>query len=243
MRPKFFCVPVMSVLVLVLTACGNSSSSSSTEADGGASDASASATSFSAVKRKAGETWTTTTTTTRTGETGTETTTAEGTTVVDFAGEGGSFSGRFVPSQGGESVSLVYDTDGQVVSTGNCSFTPSINYLSFPLAVGKKWSIQYTDCYQGRTTGTGEVVARKTIPSALGDLDTLEITTTVNTVTPVLGADRKPTGETTSSSFTQRINWSIRDGLWARVRIETLGLPAGASSVTEQVLTAHTPGK
>lgn len=55
----------------------------------------------------------------------------------------------------------------------------------------------YTDCFQGRTTGTEEVVARKTIPSSVGDLDPLEITTIVNTVTPVLGEDRKPTGETT----------------------------------------------
>jgi hypothetical protein len=73
--------------------------------------------------------------------------------------------------------------DGSNLQSGGCIYSPSQQIYSFPLYVGKTWSINYTYACTGTATlsysGTATVVARETLSTPAGSWDTLKITYTL----------------------------------------------------------------
>ena len=193
----------------------------------GSSDAAPS--SFGPPIHKSGDSWTITST-----DTGTDPASApvQSTEYVDSA-DGAGFVGRIVDGSGA-TTAISVNAEGELVSSGTCSFTPADNTLQYPLAADSKWNIDYTDCNGNHTTGTGAVIARETITTALGPLDTFKISlasTTTDTATP-------PTTQT----LTDTLNWSILDGVTAKEIIQvTLG--DGTQLGIDNELTSYTAAK
>jgi hypothetical protein len=121
------------------------------------------------------------------------------------------------------SNAFTVDKDGQQVRFADCAFSPANNTYQFPLEVGKKWNIDFTlTCPQladNHTMGTGEVLDRETISTALGQMDTFHIV--IKT-----GADQ------TEDSY-----WSTELGLPIKYHIQ------GSALVADGEVVSYTPAK
>ncbi|HEY8099354.1 MAG TPA: hypothetical protein VIF82_01260 [Burkholderiaceae bacterium] len=158
-------------LVVLLAGCGGG---------GGSGDSNSNATSFNPVVRTYGDTWTRLiSTTTNAGSTSTTSTTY----TTDGVNADSSFALGITNSSQLSTGSNMVAADGSNLQAGGCIYSPAQQLYSFPLSVGKTWSINYTYACTGAATltysGTATVVARETLSTPAGSWDTLKIAYTV----------------------------------------------------------------
>jgi hypothetical protein len=224
-------------LPLAVVSCGggspSSQGSSASAADAGVPLSAQ--TSFAVPTRKAGETWTTHSVTVvpppATADDPPGPAPFDTTTYVDIVGERGAYVGRGVGADG-IAVQLTYNVDGQLVTAGTCSFTPASNTITFPLEVGRKWAVDYTNCYQTHTFGTGEVVGREAVPTAaFGSVDALKIVVKTTSFTPAI-PDRS--GESTTI-LTSTLYWAPQFGTFVKELYE-IPLERGTTTITAELV-------
>ncbi len=223
------------VVALSSTSCGSSDAAGSAPT----ADAGAAATSFGPPPHKAGESWTYRATTTLVSTPADSPPPADITTFVDIGGDRGAYIARVV--QGNSTVQLTVNVDGQVVAVDKCSFTPAVNYITFPLEVGRTWTIDYTSCSGTHTTGTGEVVGKKTIATAaFGDVETLEIHTKSTSTSKGDPENGVPASTNSNSSV---VHWAPKLGIHVKEQIDVPATETSSAVVVVNELTQFVPAK